>query len=156
MDGQIKWGNGDQVPAGYAVVFYDPADRQVVGWFDISTDGLYNLNDAGGYGMFADVEDQSGDQGWATETSIAALIRSPDGNTFWGTTWAGTVPNFNGSQEYLGTFDITGGGVVFVPEPSTYTLLLLGGAGLAGWRRHRSRSSSNGTPEDDTNQPKSA
>jgi hypothetical protein len=138
MDGQVKWGNGEQVPAGYAVVFYDPSDRQVVGWFDITEWGLYDLRNSG-YGMFAEVEDQSGDQGWENETSIAALIRSPDGNTFWDTSWAGTVPSFSWTQEYIGTFDINGGGVVFVPEPSTYLLMILGGAGLAGWRRVRGK-----------------
>jgi hypothetical protein len=163
--GTVRYGNGDDVPDGNAVIFYDKSDRQVVGWFDINplNWGYYDLRTAG-YGMFFDSDEIPGDQGWVDATEIGTLLKDSDGR-FFNASFVGTPPTF--SDTYIGVHNITiGSEIVIVPELDTGTMTALGLGALAFWRRWRVRRhvDSRGfeyntyepIPEDDTNQPKSA
>ena len=112
--------NGDFVPAG-TLIFYDKADRQIVGEFaiDLKDPGFYDLR-VGGYGMFADVEDTAIDDGWMPGHEAGVLLMAPGGKFF---DAAFTRPLiFDGGEQQIGRYDVLVTDTQ-VPEPSMLALL---------------------------------
>jgi hypothetical protein len=135
MDGAVTYQGGSDVPIHNTLLFYDLADRQMVGWFEITENGWYDQR-FGGYGMFGDDLGLPGDQGWTHNDYVGVLMKSTDGKFFSGS--FADNPRFNASEEYIGTHNISiGNEIQIVPEPSTGLLM---GAGLLAamlWTRFR-------------------
>ncbi|MBI5394955.1 MAG: PEP-CTERM sorting domain-containing protein, partial [Verrucomicrobia bacterium] len=58
-----------------------------------------------------------------------------DDNT--GQTYTSSTLNSGNNPDPLNIFFSNGGQIVFIPEPSTAALLMIGVGALAGWRRRR-------------------